>query len=106
MKVYASIIEQSYSCGDEHDHNETLIGIYSDPDKASNAGWELIHRDFAYDPEAKIYYGPMADEVTLLVLQYELDDTGPGFGHWMVKDEQGIWHDTYEEDQKELFENG
>lgn len=103
MKVYASIVQTDWECGDEKDHSESLIAICSDPDKAYNAGWEIIHRDFEYDKEFNLYYGSMADEVWLTVLEFELDDTSFESGHLMIKDENGIWHNTYEENQKGMM---
>ena len=99
-KVYAAMVNTYYECGDISDHSETLVAICSDPDKAYDIGWGLVHRDYTLDPEHNIYYGDYADEAWATVLEFELNDTFFESGHLMLKDENGVWHNAYKENQK------
>ena len=94
-KVYASICQTYYECGDESGNDYYIVGIFDNPADADNEGNRYLYETFKYDDESGIYYGDFANEAWIDVYEYELGSTEGG--GLMAKDKDKKMVQRYKE---------
>ena len=72
--VYVVQLNTYHECGEYEDSDSTLIGIYSTLHDARQFGEDTLLADFAYDAEAKVFYGPGCDEAWISIWECGIDE--------------------------------